>query len=38
MGGSIAPAQASDPAGVTGTQWHQLHPHTCHTVGDYTMM
>jgi hypothetical protein len=37
LGGSLPPAQASDPHVLTGEEWHRLHPELCHTAGDHEL-
>jgi hypothetical protein len=49
LGGSLAPAQAGNGSapgnggdgtaatGLTGAEWHRLHPLLCHTAGDHQL-
>jgi hypothetical protein len=37
LGGSLAPAQATDQHAITGAEWHRLHPQLCHTAGDHEL-
>ena len=35
LAASPAPAQAGAGPGLTGAEWHRLHPALCHTVGEH---